>query len=277
MRCQLNSVVSQPANSNRDNLLLMSVPAVMAGSCIGGIAIGPLRHTGLFWILTLVAGCLIIPLKGIRKVTFPWLGWLPFYLFFGVSLFWSEMDWRFNIQMFCQMLVYPVIGIIASYTIDSEEELESYNSLYIAATVFIGLCCAYYMIGPGRAVQEQIGSSSQYSGFAERIAAMSLIVVGSIFLAQFHKIPITAFVMWMLSFGISVLSQSRMATIVLLLLWMVHPRLATIKQRMLITVFVAFVGMLAFNTPIIQDRFFAKKIRSVGQRNYRRHSQGEVR
>lgn len=254
----MNSVITQ-SNSNRDNLFLLSVPLVMAGSCLAGIAIGPLRHTGLFWIMTLVVGFLLVPLKGLRKVTFPWLGWLPFYAFFGASLFWSEMDWRFNIQMYFQMLVYPIVGIIASYTIDSEDELASYNSLYIAATLFIGLCCAYFMLGPGRAIQENIGNASLYTGFAERIAAMSLIVTGCIFLAQFHIIPKTAVAMWLICFGISVLSQSRMATVVLLLLWLIHPRLATLKQRILITGSVCLIGILAFNTPIIQDRFFAKK------------------
>ncbi len=231
----------------------------MAGSCLAGIAIGPLRHTGLFWILTLFAGCLLIPLKGTRKITFPWLGWLPFYVLLGASLFWSGMDWRFNIQMYCQMLVYPIVGIIASYSIDSEEELSSYNSLYIGATLFIGICCAFFMVGPGRSIQEQIGKTSIYTGFAERIAAMSLIVIGCIFLAQFHLIPKTAMSMWLISFGISILSQSRMATVVLLLLWLIHPRLVTFKQRVMITALVCIAGMLAFNTPIIQDRFFAKK------------------
>ncbi len=244
-------------HSNRDRLLLMTVPLVMAVSAVGGIAIGPLRHTGLLWILTLLIACVLIPLKGLRTITFPWLAWLPLYLFLGFSLAWTEFDWRNNIQLFVQMCVYPLIGIIASYTIRSEEELESYNFLYILATILIGLFCVYYTIGPGKSSNTSDGAL--YNGFAERPAATSLIVIASLFLAQIHKIPKTAIVMWGLCFGICILSASRMATVVLLLLWMIHPQLASLKTRLLMMVLAMILGVAAFNTSIIQDRFFTKK------------------
>ncbi len=254
------STIDTEASNNRDNLFLMSVPIVMAASSVAGIAIGPLRHTGLLWILTLVAGCILLPIKGLRKVTFPWLAWLPFYLFLGCSLSWSEFDWRNNIQLYVQMTVYPLIGIIASYAIRSEEELESYNFLYIIATVLIGLFCVYY--GTGHSSEF---SNSLYSGFADRPAATSLIAIASLFLAQIHKIPKTAVVMWGLCFGICILSGSRMATVVLLILWIVHPQLASLKTRFLLVAVVMLVGLAAFNTPIIQDRFFTKKYGFSGQ------------
>lgn len=244
-------------NSNRDRLLLMSVPLVMAVSSVGGIAIGQLRHTGLLWILTFLIACVLIPLKGKRSITFPWFAWLPLYLFLGFSLTWTEFDWRNNIQLYVQMCVYPLIGVIASYTIRSEEELERYNFLYILATILIGLFCLYYNVGPGKSSNTSDGSL--YNGFAERPAATSLIVVAALFLAQIHKIPKTAILMWGLCFGICILSGSRMATLVLLLLWIIHPQLASLKTRFLMMVVAMILGVAAFNTSIIQDRFFTKK------------------
>ena len=220
----------------------------MAVSAVGGIAIGPLRHTGLLWILTFLIACALIPLKGLRTITFPWLAWLPLYFFLGFSLTWTEFDWRYNIQLFVQMCVYPLIGIIASYTIRSEEELENYNFLYILATLLIGLFCVYYTIGPGMASNTSDGSL--YNGFAERPAATSLIVVASLFLAQIHKIPKTAILMWCLCFGICILSASRMATVVLLLLWIIHPQLASLKTRIVLTGVAMVLGIAAFYIPL---------------------------
>ena len=245
---------AQMESNNRDNLFLMSVPIVMAASSIAGISIGPLRHTGLLWILTLIFGCMLLSIKGLRKVTFPWLGWLPLYLLLGCSLSWGEFDWRNNIQLFVQMTVYPLIGIIASYAIRSEEELESYNVLYIVATLAIGLFCVYY--GAGKTDDY---SDALYSGFADRPAATSLIAIAALFLAQIHKIPKTAIAMWGLCFGICILSASRMATVVLLVLWIVHPQLASLKTRFLLIIAVMALGLAAFNSSIIQDRFFTKK------------------
>ncbi len=244
-------------NNNRENLLLISVPLVMAASSVAGIAIGPLRHTGLLWILTFLIGAILIPLRGFRKITFPWLGWLPFYLFFGLSLFWSEMDWRNNIQIYIQMTVFPIVGVIASYTIRSEEEMAKYNGLFIFSTLLIGVFCVFFTFGPGQAIRSTHGSL--YEGFADRPAATSLIVIASLFVAQFHRLPKTSVAMWSLCLGICILSASRMATIVILMLWLIHPQLASMKTRLVLTALVIAVGLAAFNTPIIQDRFFKKK------------------
>jgi O-antigen ligase len=247
------------SNNNRENLLLLSIPVVMAASAVGGISIGPLRHTGLLWILTFLAACFLIPTKGIRKITFPWLGWFPLYLLLGCSLAWSDFDWRNNIQLYVQMTVFPLIGIVASYTIRSEEELASYNILYIVATLMIGGFCLYFGTG-----SSEFGAAL-YEGFADRPAATSLIAIASIFLAQIHKIPKTAIVMWGLCFGICILSKSRMATVVLLALWIVHPQLASVKARIVLVLAVVVLGLAAFNTPIIQDRFFTKKYGYAGK------------
>jgi len=126
--------------------------------------------------------------------------------------------------------------------------------LYIFATIAIGMFCVYFGTG-----KKDEFSNSLYSGFADRPAATSLIAVASLFLAQIHKIPKTAISMWLLCFGICILSASRMATVVLLVLWIIHPQLAGIKARFLIILAVMVMGFAAFNTSIIQDRFFTKK------------------
>jgi O-antigen ligase len=250
------SVESNETVPKLTRLYLMSIPWVMAASCVGGIAVGPIRHTGLLWMISIVIGFILIPLRGQYKVHFPWLLWLPFYLFMGLSLTWGEMDWKNNIQLFVQMLLFPVIGIIASYIIRSEAQLERYNPLFIIGTLIIGALCVFYMIGPGQRLQ--VTEAGQYTGFAERPAATSMIVVASIFLAQLHKIPKTAIVMWLVCFAICLISRSRMATLILVALWIVHPQLSSIRMRLAVIAIAILMGLLAFNTSIIQERFFRK-------------------
>lgn len=237
-------------------ILMISIPWAMAASSVAGLDIGPIRHTGLLWMATIVAGFMLIPLRGDNKICFPMLVWLPFYAFSAISLSWSEMDWRNNIQMFIQMLVFPVIGIMGSYMVKNEEELEKYNIHYILATLIIGAFCVFFMAGPGRALQGQDGG--KYVGFAERPAATSLIAIAAIFLAQIHKSPKLSIGMWLLCFVICIISESRMATLVLLMLWIIHPQLASIRTRIAMVLIVMVAGLAAFNTPIIQDRFFKK-------------------
>lgn len=237
-------------------LLLLTIPLVVAGSCVHGIQIGTARPTGLFWIATLL-GCLaLLPWKGERRITFPWLAWVPFYVIQGASLAWGDQE-RYNTQLFVQMTVFFLLGIVASYAIESEEDLAPFNVFYVLATLVLGIACAYYMAGPGRDLQAQ--EKGNYTGFAERPAATSLIMIAAIFLAQIRRLPRTAVVMWLLCFGISILSQSRMATLVLLGLWLIHPRLTGLKTRVAFAGVVVVLGLAAFNTPIIQERFFARQ------------------
>jgi O-antigen ligase len=250
------SIDNESAGIKLSRLFLMTIPFVMGAACVGGIEIGPLRHTGLMWMASIVMGFILVPLRGNNKIYFPWLLWLPFYAFFGLSLFWTDMDWKFNVQLFIQMLLFPVVGIIASYTIRSIEQLERYNILFAIGTFIIGAACVYYMLGPGRSMQSQAGSN--YAGFAERPAATSLIAVAALFLAQIHIIPKTAVFMWLSCFVICLISESRMATLILLMLWIIHPQLASIRLRCAMVGVIIVVGLAAFNTPIIQDRFFKK-------------------
>jgi O-antigen ligase len=244
-------------------LFLCTVPIVMALSSVAGISFGELRHTGLFWIATVVVGAILLPLKGGSKISFPLWAWLPYYVFTTISLLGTRMDLRENVQIYMQTLGYPIVGMIASYTVTTTKTLNRFVPLYVFATLLIGLFCVYFMVGPGRAYQGTNGSL--YSGFAERPAACSLIVVGAIYLATIKKTPLFSIFMWFTSFAICILSESRMATGVLLILWLLHPTLVNLQSRVLIVGLVIASGLAAFNTPIIQDRFFTKKSGFSGQ------------
>ena len=249
--------MEQAVDNRRETLFLYSIPYSMAASCFGGVAIGPLRHTGAIWIATVFFGILLIALKRGRQVTFPVLVWAPFYSFMGISLLWGGFDYRDNIQLYVQYLAFPVVGIVASYTIRNVEFVRKINIHFVIAIGIIGLFCVYYTVGPGRHYVDP--KSSLYQGFADRPAATSLIVVASIFLAQYHRSKTISILVWLLCFGICLLSASRMATVVLLGLWLIHPRLASIQSRLFMSAAVVLIGLAAFNTPIIQDRFFTKK------------------
>ncbi len=249
--------------AKKETLFLASIPVVMALSCIAGISFGPLRHTGLFWMATGMVGFLLIPLKRGRKITFPLWAWAPYFAFITCSLYWTRWDLRENVQILLQILVCPILGIISSYAIRKGDELARYNGLYVVCTLFVGAACLYYMVGPGRAAQG--GDGSLYQGFAERPAACGLIAVGAFFLGQIRIRPVISIAMWFLCFAICIVSESRMATFVLLALWMIHPTLVTWKARVAMAAIVVVSGLMAFNTSIIQERFFTKKYGYAGQ------------
>lgn len=243
-------------------LFLLTIPWVMALSSVAGPSIGAIRHTGLYWMATFVVAVLLIPFKR-GRIAFPLWAWLPFYLYMAATLAWTRFDLRDNIQFYIQLTVFPLLGCIASYAVTSLRDIQMFRIHYIAATLLIGLFCCYYMLGPGQTLQHATGSL--YNGFAERPAAASLIVAAAFFIANAKRQLALSFVLWSLCFGISILSGSRMATFILLSLWLVHPNFASLSTRFASTIAIGLIGLAAFYTPIIQDRFFNRRYGFSGQ------------
>lgn len=243
-------------------LFLLTIPWVMALSSVAGPSLGSIRHTGLYWMASFVIAVLLIPFKR-GRIAFPVWAWLPFFLYMAATLTWTRLDLRDNIQFYIQLLVFPLIGCIASYTVTSLRDMDLFRVHYVAATVLIGLFCCYYVVGPGQA--DQYATGSLYNGFAERPAAASLIVSAAFFIANAKRQLALSFVLWSLCFAISLLSGSRMATFILLSLWIVHPNFASLTARFASTAAIGFIGLAAFYTPIIQDRFFNRQYGFSGQ------------
>ncbi len=241
-----------------DSLLLYSIPWVAALSCLGGIAVGKLRHTGLLWMLTLALGIHAIVLKDrSHKITFPWMWWAPFYFYTFLSFFWSDLNPIDNLQPAVQMSVFFVVGIVSSFAVRNEDEMKKTNWMYLAASLFVGIVGVYFLFGPGKAVQGQ--TKGLYTGFAERPAAMTLLIVGAIFLAQFRNMPVVASLAWASSLIVSIISGGRMVSLLMIVLWILHPRLVSLSSRIVVVGFAMLIMLVAFNTPIIQERFFAKQ------------------
>lgn len=243
-----------------DYVYLFSLPLVAALASFAGIGVrlpglGLLRHTGLMWLLTLFVGILLLVFfRNGRKVTFPWWCWLPFFAWSLISLQWSDMNPEYNIRLGVQMMVIPLIGLIASFSIISVRDVEGMNTAWILSMLFIGAVCCYFMIGPGQEIQGQ--AKGNYTGFAERPAGASLLFIGGFFLAQFRKRPVFSTVLWAITFVFCIISGGRMVSALLLVCWVVHPKLSSIGAKVAVVGFVCLVAVAAFNTPIIQQRFF---------------------
>lgn len=239
-------------------LIFLSVPWVATLSCVHGLQIGPMRHTGVLWLLTLFACIPVILLKAGRRITFPWYCWAPLYAYLGMTLFWSDFDPIYNVQLYVQMTVYFAVGIVASLAIESEADLEPLNRSYLICLAVIALAWLYYDYGPGEGNDDE-GAVRLYVGFAYRVAAMSLIVIAAVYLAQIRRFKLTSVAVWGGAFAVAVLTGSRGVTLVMLILWLAHPQLARPSTRILATLVVMLAGLAAFNTSIIQDRFFQKE------------------
>ena len=240
-----------------DNLFFRSVPWIAAASCVAGHSLGPFRHTGLLWIMSLLSGVVILLIWRDRKICFPWIWWAPLYVYLAASLTWGSFDLQMNLRLYVQMLVFPVVGMVASFAVKSSEDVSRLHRDCAIMAMLIGLACWFFVFGPGEALQDN--EKDRYIGFAFRPAATSLVVAAAVFVAQFRQKPFVSLLMWLFSFVVCVVSGSRMASLVTLLLWIVHPRLAAPLTRLTTVVVIAGVGLVAFNTPIIQDRFFKKE------------------
>jgi O-antigen ligase len=241
-----------------DSFVFYSVPWVATLTCVHGLDFGPMRHTGLLWLLTLFLCLPILLLKTGRRITFPWYLWAPLYMHLGLSLFWSDFSPSYNIQLYVQMTVYFAVGMVASLAVRSEEDLEPLNRSYLICLAAIGAAWFYYTHGPGKGMGVDQADESLYVGFASRVAAMSLIVVAAVFLAQIRRFKSWSVVIWFSCFAIALFSGSRGVTLVILLLWLIHPQLARPSTRIAMALLTMLIGLAAFNTSVIQDRFFQK-------------------
>jgi O-antigen ligase len=230
-------------------LYIMSVPYVAGLSSISGASVWGLQYTGFIWATVLVVGVLMV-LQRRRPIPFSWRLWCPWYGYVLLSIIWGGIHWRDNLQDPAQMITPLIVGMVASYAIETKAQLESLMRGFIHCLLFVGAVFAFFWYGPGVPYQDY------GRGYSVRTSAMTVAFIGCLFVARVRKNALRSSLGWAACLAITFLSGSRMATFVLLLLWFVTPLYRRFRSRLLVSGVMCTVGLALFYSPIFQQRFF---------------------
>jgi hypothetical protein len=230
-------------------IYVLSVPYVAALSSISGLRVGDLEYTGFIWSFVLIVGFLMI-LQHRKPIPFPCKLWGPWLSYVCLSLTWGGIHWRFNLQDPAQMISPLVVGIVASYAVRTESQLERLMRGFVHCLLFVALVFIFFWYGPGAPYQED------GHGYCVRPAAMTVAFIGCLFVGRARRNAFLSFLGWAACVAIAFLSGSRTATLVLLVLWLLTPLYYTIKSRLLVSGVMCVLALALFYSPIFQERFF---------------------
>jgi hypothetical protein len=230
-------------------LYILTVPYVAALSSISGPAAWGLHYTGFVWLSVFIVGLLLI-LRHRQRTVFPWKLWCPWLGYVLLSLTWGGIHGRVNLQDPAMMISPLVVGIVASYAIRTEGQLESLMRRFVHCLVFIVFVFIFFWYGPGAPYQ------ADEQGYCVRPAAMTVAFIGCMFVGRLKRNVFLGLCGWAACLAVTVLSGSRMATLVLLVLWLITPLYFEFKSRLLVASVVCLLGLALFYSPIFQERFF---------------------
>ena len=214
--------------------------------------------------LVLVCGVLLI-LRYWDQVTFPWTLWCPWFGYVLLSLSWGGVHWRYNIQDPLQMLAPLIVGLVASFSIRTEAQLERLMRAFTHCLWFIAAVFVFFWYGPG-APYQGVGQ-----GYCVRPAAMTVSFIGCLYVARLRKGTYQTVLTWAACLAIAVLSGSRMATLVLLVVWLIAPSYRRVTSRIVVSAVICLLGLALFYSPLVQDRFFPEghgTLKRIGQGDF---------
>lgn len=243
---------------------VLSVPYVAALSSISGASVWGLHFTGFIWSSVLVVGVLMI-VQHRKQIPFPWKLWCPWFGYVLLSLTWGGIHWRWNLQDPAQMLCPLVVGMVASYAIRTEIQLERLMRGFMHCLMFVAAAFAFFWYGPG------IPYQAAGSGYSVRTGAMTAAFIGCLFVGRARRNPFRSSLGWMACLAIAFLSGSRMATLAILILWLVTPLYRSLISRILACALMCLAGSALFYSPIFQERFFP----SAGRGSFNQVIQGD--
>ena len=232
-----------------DYLYVLSVPYVAAISSITLPDVGGFHYTGYLWSLLLAIGVLLI-LHRRRTVAFPWQLWFPWFGYVVLSLAWGGIHWLPNVQDPAQMITPLIVGIVASFAVRTEAQLEKMMRAFVYCLALVAFVFVFFWYGPGAPYQ------ADGSGYCVRPAAMTMAFIGCLFVARSRKTTLASLLGWLTCLAVTVLSGSRMATVVLLTLWLIAPLYRHLRSRVLVAGAMCLAALALFYSPIFQERFF---------------------
>jgi len=227
---------------------VMAVPFVAAVSSIQGVpSIGGFRYTGWLWLITLVAGSLLV-LSRKAPIRFPVMLWLVWFIYVWVSLIWVDSRALRNYQDAVQITMPLVVGAAASVFIRNRRQLRTLRRAFTRALfILLAVFVVFRYVRPG-------GMEIQ-----ARALALTTCLLGCVFVAGLSASPALSIIGWGLCLALTVITGSRMATFALLALWVAYPWRGRLAPRILASAGACIVAVALFYSPVFQHRFFEER------------------
>lgn len=230
-------------------LYVLSVPYVAAIGSINGLWIGGLHYHGFMWSGFLALGALLI-LYHKERLVFPFKVWLPWFAYVFLSIAWGGIHGRHNVQDPLQMITPLVVGIVASFSIRNKHQVTQLIWGFAACLMFIGAVFVFFQYGPGAPYQK--GDF----GYNYRPAAMTVCLLGCLFVARMLSSPFRSLLGWSACLAIATFSGSRMAMFILLIIPFALPVYRRTSTRILVLAVMCALAVSVFYSPIFQARSF---------------------
>lgn len=244
--------VPHPGTSDTENdrwgrCFVWLTPIFAGISCVPNLELGGARYTGWLWMILLAIAVGLYATRqtagAAASVAVPGRMWLVWAAYLWCSLIWCDPWGRMNIQQACQITMPLMISAVSAHYIRSESDLKNLLKYFYLALLPLGLTILLTRL-----------ESSDVTGM--RDAAMTVALVGCVFLAGIRRRPIPAYVGWVACIVLAAFSLSRMAAIALLLAIVFHPLYRGLGRRALAVAALAGLGLALFYSPAFQERTF---------------------
>jgi hypothetical protein len=239
-------------------LYVLLVPACAAVGSVQGVEIGGLRYTGWLWLTMFCCGLLLVLVrKGLvrdRAAPFPVLLWLPWLAYVWLSLLWVDGLGLRHIQDALQMTTPVVTGVAASIFLRTEDRLKTLRQAFVVCFSLLILVRVLFEAGALGDLQ-----------LTTRASALTMVLVGCVFVAGFATRPIVALSGWALCTAFSWYTGSRAATFTLLSLGLVYPLYRRRFARLVWALGAAGIAVIVFSSARFQARFFGSESGTLKQ------------
>jgi O-antigen ligase len=212
-------------------------------ACFGGPVIGGFRLTGWVFVVMLAAAPFVFVLDR-TPAKFPILLWLPWMTVVLLSLTWVEEIGRWQLQDAFQIVTPFFIAPIASKAIKNEKHAAALLRGYTHCLLILLAATAMHLFTPTLVLV--------------RPMALTVALVGCVFVAQVRRRPAFAIAGWLVCLLITGITGARIATFALLMEWVLLPGFQGLRKRFAMGALVLVLAAALFYSPVFQERFFGE-------------------
>ena len=231
-------------------LFVLSVPILASVGAAPNWTILGFNFTGWLWMSGFAAAALILvaelAVNGSFAFSFPWKPWLIWTGCCWFSLLWCGGLGARNVQDAVQISMPLLVGVLASAFVTSETELRLF--LRVVRWSLLPLCLIVAATALGLLGSAEEGGS--------RMAALTAVLIGCVFLAHSAGKPFAALLGWAVCLALTVLTGSRMATAALLVMPIFSPLCRGLLRKAAVAALLAALARALFYLPVFQERFF---------------------